>query len=444
MKKSAKKNLAARGPAPGLEEGYALYFGRKKGGVDLAASVLRLPLEGLEAFVGELRRSLGGRGRVFLMGNGGSYDNALLLGQMMRRAGLRASTPGHPEDYLPDAMRTSYAEIYRLALKHESPDRRDLVIGISGSGNSENILRALEYGRDRGARIFCLGGRDGGKMARLCGKTRSLIAANDCMEAIEDLHLIAGLAALRMLGSSSKPISVLRRLSSSCLALAGRANLRLMGRMAASILETGRDRGRVFILGVGIAANHFRADLQRGATNSIPMRGISAPECFTVNSSQATANDDGLDFVLADGLVKHDPGKKDFALLLETRESEPLLRHCRDLLDGCGTPRLGLGKKGIRLDLFNASEREAAVGMVGHATGQVLCDHLRRSWKIRKLDLPPLSGGVKKLGRDQCLRLEKKLRKSGKLLASEHLSFCYGSLFAATPPKGHGLARCFY
>ena len=63
----------------------------------------------------------------------------------------------------------------------------DVVIGISGSGNSPNILRAFEVAKERKAVTICLSGKRGGKakdVADLC-----IIAPSDKMVQIEDIHL---------------------------------------------------------------------------------------------------------------------------------------------------------------------------------------------------------------------------------------------------------------
>ena len=46
--------------------------------------------------------------------------------------------------------------------------RGDLVVGITTSGNSENVLKGLAKARHMGARTACLTGRTGGKAAGLC------------------------------------------------------------------------------------------------------------------------------------------------------------------------------------------------------------------------------------------------------------------------------------
>ncbi len=66
-------------------------------------------------------------------------------------------------------------------------DSDDVVFAISGSGNSPNVLRALEVAKDHGARTIGLTGFEGGKMKSLCDVC--VILPSDNMEVIEDFHL---------------------------------------------------------------------------------------------------------------------------------------------------------------------------------------------------------------------------------------------------------------
>ncbi|HHH41380.1 MAG TPA: SIS domain-containing protein, partial [Chloroflexi bacterium] len=64
----------------------------------------------------------------------------------------------------------------------------DLVIGISGSGNSPNVLNAIALAREMGATTVGLTGGDGGKLALMADIV--VIAPSDTMEQIEDAHLV--------------------------------------------------------------------------------------------------------------------------------------------------------------------------------------------------------------------------------------------------------------
>jgi len=64
----------------------------------------------------------------------------------------------------------------------------DLVMGISGSGNSPNVLRAIEYGNSIGCKTLALTGRDGGKLGPLAQKNIHIAVPH--MGRIEDAHMV--------------------------------------------------------------------------------------------------------------------------------------------------------------------------------------------------------------------------------------------------------------
>ena len=65
----------------------------------------------------------------------------------------------------------------------------DVVIAISGSGNSPNVLRAMEYANSIGCRTIALTGRDGGKLGPLA--QLQIHTSEPHMGRIEDAHMIA-------------------------------------------------------------------------------------------------------------------------------------------------------------------------------------------------------------------------------------------------------------
>jgi D-sedoheptulose 7-phosphate isomerase len=64
----------------------------------------------------------------------------------------------------------------------------DLVIGISASGNSPNVIRAIEYANLNGATTVGLTGKGGGKLAELAQLL--IVVKSDSYEEVEDIHLI--------------------------------------------------------------------------------------------------------------------------------------------------------------------------------------------------------------------------------------------------------------
>jgi D-sedoheptulose 7-phosphate isomerase len=64
---------------------------------------------------------------------------------------------------------------------------RDVVVGISSSGNSPNVLRAMELARERGATTVGLTGFRGGQLKALCDVC--VIVPSDQIDQVEDAHL---------------------------------------------------------------------------------------------------------------------------------------------------------------------------------------------------------------------------------------------------------------
>ena len=133
--------------------------------------------------------------QIFLCGNGGSAATASHLAcdlvkgasyQRDNRFKVIALTDNTPTitAYSNDV---SYDDVFVEQLKNFA-NKDDLVMGISASGNSENIIRTIEYANKIGCKTIGLSGRDGGKlkqMARL-----PIHVNNDHMGIIEDIHMI--------------------------------------------------------------------------------------------------------------------------------------------------------------------------------------------------------------------------------------------------------------
>ena len=69
-------------------------------------------------------------------------------------------------------------------------DKDDLLICISGSGNSKNIINAVEYANNLGADTIGIVGFDGGKLKKMSNYCVH-VPSND-MQICEDIHLMIG------------------------------------------------------------------------------------------------------------------------------------------------------------------------------------------------------------------------------------------------------------
>ena len=137
------------------------------------------------------------RRQVFLCGNGGSAGNAIhlandfLYGIAKRTGGgMRVhALSANPAVMTCLANDLSYERIFaeQLAVQGQAGD---LLIGLSGSGNSPNIVAALEQARGMGVKSCAILGYSGGKCLALAD-----IAIHfkvDDMQIAEDLQLIVG------------------------------------------------------------------------------------------------------------------------------------------------------------------------------------------------------------------------------------------------------------
>jgi D-sedoheptulose 7-phosphate isomerase len=144
----------------------------------------------------QLARVLASGGKVMFCGNGGSAADsqhlaAELTGRFLKDrralAGLALSTDSSAltcigNDY--DFDQVFVRQVQGLGRKG------DALIGISTSGNSGNVLRAVEAAKELG--IFTLGllGRDGGKLAGLCDA--SIIVPHPVTARIQEAHILIG------------------------------------------------------------------------------------------------------------------------------------------------------------------------------------------------------------------------------------------------------------
>lgn len=81
----------------------------------------------------------------------------------------------------------SYDEIFRFQLRGRL-NPGDLILAISGSGNSKNVLNAVEYAREQGNQVIGLTGYGGGKLKTFSDV--SLHVPVDNMQITEDVHLV--------------------------------------------------------------------------------------------------------------------------------------------------------------------------------------------------------------------------------------------------------------
>lgn len=161
----------------------------------VAAVLPQIPAEPVGRIVEIMKDAQLNKRNVFMIGNGGSSGNASHIVNDLVKSALHPDRPRFRAMCLTDntATLTAYAndESYDIALAKQLEafgEPGDVLIALSGSGNSPNILRAMETARDMGITRIGLTGRDGGKLAPLCDV--AVIVPAQSMQIIEDAHLV--------------------------------------------------------------------------------------------------------------------------------------------------------------------------------------------------------------------------------------------------------------
>lgn len=80
-------------------------------------------------------------------------------------------------------------------------DEGDLLVAVSGSGNSSNVLKAIDAARRARGRVLGIVGYDGGKMMPMCD--HSVWIPSFDMQLCEDVHLMFGHMVMKMLCEST-------------------------------------------------------------------------------------------------------------------------------------------------------------------------------------------------------------------------------------------------
>lgn len=111
-------------------------------------------------------------GKVLSCGNGGSHCDAMHFAEELTGR-YRENRPGYPAIAISDPSHLScvsndFGFKFVFSRYLEAVGRQgDVLLGLSTSGNSANILRAIEVARANGIKTIALTGKDGGKMAGL-------------------------------------------------------------------------------------------------------------------------------------------------------------------------------------------------------------------------------------------------------------------------------------
>lgn len=190
--------------------------------VELKETLDLLPLSQIDKAIQVLHAArLNGR-QIFIMGNGGSASTATHFVCDLSKNTRKPGWPHFKVLGLNDNMASfsayandeGYASVFAQQLAcFVQPD--DVVIGISTSGNSPNVLEAVQLANEVGAFTIGFTGFNGGKLSPMVDL--DLHVPSHCIEQVEDIHLMLEHLMVSVLRQLTLPVEI----ESSAMQLAG-------------------------------------------------------------------------------------------------------------------------------------------------------------------------------------------------------------------------------
>ena len=162
---------------------------------ELFQTIDSIDLDKVNQAIDWFKQARAGGQTIFVCGNGGSASTASHFACDMVKGASYNRDSRFRIMALTDSLPTmtaysndvSYDCVFCEQLKNFAKPG-DLVMGISGSGNSPNVLRAMEYANSIGCNTIALTGRDGGKLGPLAKLNIQVPVPH--MGRIEDAHMI--------------------------------------------------------------------------------------------------------------------------------------------------------------------------------------------------------------------------------------------------------------
>jgi len=148
---------------------------------------------------------------IYILGNGGSASTASHFASDLLKTGILENENRFRVISLTDNTPVilawgndeSFDNIFVQQLQNFVKEE-DVVIGISGSGNSKNVLNAIDFANKTNAMTISFTGNDGGELAKI-SKLNLNIPSND-MLTIESMHLVICHLLLTIIRNTGNPM----------------------------------------------------------------------------------------------------------------------------------------------------------------------------------------------------------------------------------------------
>jgi len=168
---------------------------------ELQKALEAIPKEKIKEIVEVMHNAYKNNKKIFILGNGGSASTASHFACDLSKGTLGRVYDESEKRYkvisLTDNVATitayandvSFDDIFRYQM-NGLVEKDDIVIAITGSGNSQNVLRAIDYANKCNAVTICFLGFDGGKGKAIA--RHSIVVPSSHYGRVEDIHLILG------------------------------------------------------------------------------------------------------------------------------------------------------------------------------------------------------------------------------------------------------------
>lgn len=162
---------------------------------DEIAVLQKLNVQAIADVIALLEKTLRQDGTIYIFGNGGSAATASHFQNDFNKGISEHTEKKFRFQCLNDNVATvmaiandiGYDEVFHFQLRGRLRPG-DICIAISGSGNSSNVINAVEYAKEQGCKVVGLTGFNGGRLRELCDI--SLHVPVNSMQITEDIHMV--------------------------------------------------------------------------------------------------------------------------------------------------------------------------------------------------------------------------------------------------------------
>lgn len=164
--------------------------------ISVVQNLMRDNLQDILRLSTAFKNCFSNNGKVIFMGNGGSAADcqhlaAEFVGRFLRKRNPLPALALTTDTSIITAISNdfSYEDIFERQIMAFAT-ANDLVVGISTSGNSKNVIKAIQLCNRRGITTACLTGMDGGQLANLTDYT--VIVRDSETARIQEAHILIG------------------------------------------------------------------------------------------------------------------------------------------------------------------------------------------------------------------------------------------------------------